>query len=54
MVAGQLANLTRTVADWRRESGSFASAPTISKSALTSNETEPKYNKNALTSRRAN
>jgi hypothetical protein len=33
---------------------SFASALRISKSALTSNETEPKSNKNALTSQREN
>jgi hypothetical protein len=33
---------------------SFASVLTISNSALTNNETEPKYNKNALTSQRAN
>ena len=33
---------------------SFASVLTISNSALTSNETAPKYNKNALTSQRAN
>jgi hypothetical protein len=39
---------------WRRKSGRFASVLRISKNGLTSNETEPKYNKHALTSQREN
>ena len=54
LVAGQMANLTRTVAEIEARVRGFTSAPRISRSALTSNETEPKYNKNASTLRREN
>ena len=53
LVAGQMADLTRTVRRWRRRSGRRERADS-QQGALTSSESEPKYNKNALTSQREN